>query len=215
MVLSEHFFSHDTVTIARELLGTFLVHESHEGLTVGKIVETEAYLGSIDPASHAYRGMTQRNRAMFEKPGKAYIYFTYGMYYCFNVTTAPQGVGEAVLIRALEPLEGEALMARRRLQGISRSQRIRTTGVKRNVDDQSLQRNQLCSGPAKLVIAMGITKDLYGHDLREKPLYIVSHDHFGAIEPFEIVETTRIGISQAKDLPLRFYIKGNQFISRK
>jgi DNA-3-methyladenine glycosylase len=191
MVLSKEWYSKDTITIAKELLGKYLVHESAEGITVGKIVETEAYLGKNDPASHAYKGESKRTIAMFGDPGHAYIYFTYGMYYCFNVTTAEKGVGEAVLIRALEPIEGIELMQSRRQK------------VTDNI--------HLCSGPAKLVLAMGITKDLYGHDLTKKPLLIEEREN----KEFEIITTTRIGISLAKELPLRFYIKGSQFISKK
>ena len=171
------------------LLGTYLRHEAQEGATAGRIVETEAYLGLTDPASHAFGGRTARNDAMFGEPGKAYIYFIYGMYYCLNVTTMPPGAGEAVLIRALEPVCGIALMQERR-------------AVKRP--------EALCNGPAKLVIAMGITPLLSGHDFREPPLTIVEGS---SAEPARIITTRRIGISKAADLPLRFHLAGSRFVS--
>lgn len=197
MILSTSFFQQPTRILAQSLLGTYLVHETKEGKTIGKIVETEAYLGSSDPASHTYRGETIRNRAMFGEPGHAYIYFTYGMYYCFNITSAPKGIGEGILIRALEPIEGIEIMEQRR------SARSKT----------KLSPKTLANGPAKLVIAMGITKALYGHKLTEKPLYLLSSDHFSVINEPEIITTTRIGISVAEEMPLRFYIKGNPFVS--
>lgn len=183
------FFGRDTVTVARELLGCRLVHRSPEGLSVGRIVETEAYLQG-DPACHASRGMTKRNRPMFGPPGHAYIYFIYGMYYCFNVVTEKEGVGEAVLIRALQPLEGVPLMKKRR-------------GKDKLTD--------LCSGPAKLVQAMGIKKEYNSMALTGPKLFVAPRD----IPEPNIITTTRIGIKEGADLPLRFYIAGNKYVSRK
>lgn len=187
--MHKNFFQKDTIRIAQSLLGMYLVHESSEGKTVGKIVETEAYL-SNDPAAHSYRGKTKRNAPMFGKPGSSYVYFTYGMHYCFNVVTEKEGVGEAVLIRALEPIEGIELMKQRRKQ-----------------NDIS----QLCNGPAKLVQAMGITKEHNSISLKQKPLYIEERKK----ELFSLCKRPRIGISLAKTKLFRFYIKGNSYISRK
>lgn len=196
--LSPAFYARSTVEVARDLLGAVMVHDTPRGRAAGRIVETEAYLRD-DPACHAARGMTARNQAMFGPPGRAYIYLIYGMYHCFNVVTAPRGIGEAVLIRALEPLEGLPLMARRRGTDAPKA---------------------LCSGPGKLVIAMGIAEIPNGTDLRKGPLTILAAENrpgpdgeTGAIRHIKV--TTRIGITQAAHLPLRFYLEGNPFISKK
>lgn len=189
-VLPTGFYRRDTALVAAELLGKILVHHTPEGLTAGAIVETEAYIQG-DPVCHAYRGATPRNRAMFGPPGRAYIYFTYGMHHCFNVVTACEGVGEAVLIRALEPLEGIDLMRKRRGR----------PGL-----------GELCAGPARLVEAMGIEPRLYGHDLTQPPLFILRGDQ---VPEEDVVVTTRVGIKLAADLPLRFYIRNSRFVSKK
>jgi len=178
----------DTISVAKKLLGALLIHESPEGRTVGRIVETEAYL-SNDPGSHSFRGRTPRNEQMFGPPGKAYVYFIYGMYHCFNVVTAANGVGEAVLIRALEPVEGISLMKKRR----------KTEDVQ-----------NLCNGPSKLVMAMGITKEHNGHDLKKGCLRIKMID-----TRLKIVTTTRIGIKEGAKLPYRFYVKDCEYVSKK
>ena len=188
------FYQHDTLSLSQQMLGTYLVHESEEGITVGKIVETEAYLWG-DPACHAYRRQTPRNAPMFGPAGYAYVYQIYGMHYCVNVVSSPEGVGEAVLIRALEPVVGIDLMEKRR---------------------HTYERRSLCSGPGKLVRAMGITRALNGTPLIDTPsvracLYLLP----ATDAPFDIITTTRIGITQGADLPYRFYVKGSPFISRK
>lgn len=210
------FFSAGTVAVARALLGKVLVSETPEGRAAGRIVETEAYLCD-DAACHASRGETKRNRAMFGPAGRSYTYLIYGMYRCFNVVTGPKGVGEAVLIRALEPLEGLDLMAMRR--GVA-------------------EPKAFCSGPGKLVIALGISDLPDGSDLRKGPLLVAEERAGTATEatrssaaglggtgtagprtraagPGKIKVTTRIGISKDAHLPLRFYLEGNPWISRK
>lgn len=184
------FFHGATEDLARTLLGKILVHETEAGHTAGRLVEVEAYLFRGDPACHAARGKTQRNAAMFGSPGTAYVYLIYGIHYCFNVVTGSEGEGEAVLIRALEPLYGLDLMANRR--GTNQPQ-------------------QLCSGPGKLCQAMAIGSAQNETSLRSGVFYLAD-DGF---VPQEITTATRIGVSTGDNLPLRFYLRGNPFISRK
>ncbi|PWT76188.1 MAG: DNA-3-methyladenine glycosylase [Chloroflexi bacterium] len=195
MILPEAFFSQDTVAVARALLGCYLVHLEGEQTTLGRIVETEAYLTG-DPASHAFRGRTRRAAVMFGPPGYAYVYLIYGLHTCLNVVTGPEGRGEAILFRAVEPMQGVATMQARRRTS-------RTT--------------LLCSGPARLTQAFAITLALNGHPLFHGNYQLWSADSFPAIPPLEasaIVQTTRIGVSKAADLPLRFLVKNSPFVSR-
>ena len=193
MILPRGFYGRAATEVARELLGKILVH----GETAGKIVETEAYLGGDDLASHSARGITDRTRVIFGPPGHAYVYFIYGLYYCFNITTGNEpGKPEAVLLRAIEPVAGESIMAKRR--GAN-------TGKIAN----------LTNGPSKLCMAMGITKEQNKFDLTASPLYI---EEASPILPQDIVETTRIGVDYAgewKNNCWRFYVKGNNFVSAK
>ncbi|MFA5536293.1 MAG: DNA-3-methyladenine glycosylase [Bacillota bacterium] len=190
-LLPQKFYQRDTVTVAKELLGQLLFHFDGINLTLGRIVETEAYLGEGDAASHSFRGVTPRCRTMFARAGKAYIYQIYGVHHCFNITTELPEIGSAVLIRALEPLEGVELMQRRR--------------GRYNLRD-------LCSGPAKLVQALGIKKEHDGLSLAEGVIGVSRH---GLSVGEVIYTTTRVGITKAADLPLRFYIKDNQYVSKK
>ncbi len=187
--LCREFYEEDTLTLARLLLGKVLVHYSPEGLTAGMIVETEAYRQG-DPACHASRGITKRNAMMFGPAGNAYVYLIYGIYCCFNVVGGKEGVGEAVLIRALEPLVGLDLLRKRRAKA-------------RKVTD-------LMSGPGKLCAAMAISRDHNGLSLLEKPLFIADGN---AVAKNAVVCAPRIGISQALDKEWRFYIKENANVS--
>ena len=197
MILSPAFYERDTVTVAKDLLGCLLVHQNGEGTAMGWIVEAEAYLCG-DPAAHSFRGETARNRTMFGPAGHAYVYRIYGLHTCVNVVTGPKGTGEAVLIRALEPAGGLDLMQERR-----------------GTDDPLA----LASGPGKLTQALRITMALDGTSLIDGPLRIWSPESLPGRRPKgwpgEIVQTTRIGITRAADLPLRFYIAGNRYISRR
>ena len=190
-VITSDFYDNETITIAKKLLGTLLVHESNEGRTAVIIVETDAYLSNDDRAGHDARGKTKRNEAMFERAGIAYVYLIYGNHYCFNVVTHEKDTGEAVLIRALEPIEGVELMKKRR--------------------SPKNKLNELTSGPGKLCSAMGITKEHNKTDLKSSPLYLTTGINF---KNEEISSSKRIGISKGKEKPWRFYTKDNKFVSR-
>lgn len=178
----------DTARLARFLIGKMLVRMLAEGVASGRIVETEAY--SIgDPAGHAYRGVTPRNRALFLERGYAYVYLAYGSSFMLNVSSEISGVGAGVLIRAIEPIEGIAIMQRNR-----DIERVR----------------DLARGPERLCAALDIDRRLDGIDLCQAgPLWLGSDGH----APDEIGQGKRIGITRAADSPLRFYVRGNGFVS--
>ena len=184
--MSWEFLETKAENVAQELLGWKLVHETPQGTLSGRIVETEAY-AMDDAASHAYRGKTKRNRAMFGPAGHAYIYFTYGMHYCFNVVCGAEGTGEAVLIRALEPLQGIEIMKQNR-----------------HTDRTS----NLTNGPAKLVQAMAISIEQYGSPLHTGALRLEPGK-----KPQDITQTTRVGITKNVTKKLRFYITDNEYVS--
>ena len=185
------FYEKGTVTVARELLGKKMVVEEGGLLLAGTVVETEAYLGRDDPACHSASGKSRRNAVMFGPSGHAYIYLIYGIHLCFNITTGPPDKPKAVLIRALEPTDGIEIMRNNRGQ--------------ENIFN-------LCSGPGKLVQAMGITMDHNGCSVVEGPIRFFNCPVQRAVE---VTASARVGISKAADWPLRFYIKGNKFISKK
>jgi DNA-3-methyladenine glycosylase len=197
MILNREFYERDTLTVAKELLGKFLAHETTEGTTIGKIVETEAYMGPEDKASHAYNNLrTERTEVQFGPKGSAYIYQVYGMYFCFDVTSGSiVGKPEAILVRALQPMEGVELMIRRR--GSSRSRIV-----------------NLANGPSKLCMAMGISKKQNGADLCVPPLCIKPGLK---VDERQIIQTTRVNVDYAeewKHLPWRFFIDHNDFVSK-
>jgi DNA-3-methyladenine glycosylase len=173
------------------MLGTVLECETDEGVASGIIVETEAYLGEHDLACHAAVGRTARTEPLYGAPGIAYVYFIYGMYWCFNAVTREEGLPSAVLVRAVEPLDGLPLMHKRRPR------------INRDVD--------LTNGPGKLCTALGISGALNRKTLQRKPLVIRE----GASVPDDQVEVTaRIGITKSADWPLRFVVRGNKYVSR-
>ena len=183
-------FLNEPVELAAELmLGCHLEREVDGERSLVRIVETEAY-DMDDAASHAYRGQTARNEVMFGESGHLYVYFTYGMHYCCNVVTGEPGHASAVLIRGVEPVEGiEELERRRGASGVNAT-----------------------NGPAKLCQALGVDLEMNGHDLREKPLRLLAGEPRG---DESIERSTRIGISKATELPWRFSIAGNGFVSRR
>jgi len=179
--LPRSFYGRDTVMVARELLGKWLVHQTAGGARIGKIVEVEAYLGEHDLAAHSAKGLTQRTRIMFGPPGYAYVYLIYGVHHCLNVVTGPAGCGAAVLIRALEPVK--------------------------NISGRT-------QGPGLLCRALDIDRRLNGRDLLGDDIFIAPPV---ANEVFSIVQRPRIGVDYAKHWAkrrLRFYLKGNPFVSR-
>ncbi len=199
--LPRSFYLRDTIVVSKDLLGKYLVHKTQEGITAGKIVEVEAYIGPGDKAAHSYNGKkTERNKAMFELGGVAYIFQVYGKNFCFNVVTQKKGMPEAVLVRALEPIFGLELMAKRR-----------------GFDDLSNKTvKRLTNGPSKLCQAMAIDKSLYGKSLLSKDLFIAKPK--GEDGGFKIISTPRINIDyagEAKDYKWRFLISGSKFVSRK
>ena len=191
-----NLLSLDTLSIAKNLLGYTFIHESEEGKTAGIIVETEAYLQD-DPACHAYRKKSVRNAPMFGKAGTIYVYQIYGMHFCVNISTNQEDIGEAILIRALEPTEGLVLMETRRLKTSKLTQ---------------MKPKDLCSGPGKLVQAMGIHKRMNDWHILDSGLKIIPPEI--QMPDNEITTTTRIGITHGIELPYRFYVKGNKFVSR-
>jgi DNA-3-methyladenine glycosylase len=199
--LERDFYLRDTLIVAEELLGKLLVHQTERGRLVGRIVETEAYTGPEDKGSHSYGGKrTKRNEAMYHIGGTAYVYLIYGMYYCFNVVTEQEGMPSAVLIRALEPVEGETCMADmrygREYASLSQQQKL-----------------ALSNGPGKLCLSMGITIAENGLDLCGNRLYICETQK----EDFRIKTGPRINIAYADEYalkPWRFYIEGNRYVSK-
>lgn len=187
MKLSRKFYSRNTKEVAIELLGKILVHKTPEGILKGKIVETEAYLGINNPGAIGYRKVKNVPKSLLNPPGYAFIYFTYGNHWMFNINAKKGRLG-AVLIRALEPLEGIEIMKKRR-----------------NVNDIF----NLTNGPGKLTQSFDLDKRYDGNDMTKGGLFIENSG-----EKFEIIRTTRIGLSDGKEKLLRFYIKNNKFVSK-
>ena len=187
--LPRAFFSRDPVILARDLLGRILFYRAPEGLLAGRIVETEAYTGEADPASHAFRGRTARNAVMFGRAGIAYVYFSYGMHYCLNVTADARGVAGAVLLRALEPLAGMEVMRQRGDRGAE---------------------HRLLSGPGKIGRGFGLGLKDNGLDFTRGPLGLAAGTK---VADDQVAVSRRVGISRAVDLPYRFSVVGSRSVS--
>jgi DNA-3-methyladenine glycosylase len=201
--LSLSFFqSYDTRTLARKLLGCELVHDSPDGPTSGIIVETEAYLRD-DPACHAFNKRTTRTEPMYGPAGTSYVYLIYGMYQCFNVVSNSEGIGEAVLIRALQPTAGIELMELRRSIIARKTEEIYAA--------RKISMKELCRGPGKLVRAMGIDRNIHNNILLTSSTLYINEP---VLTDFETVTSNRVGINVGADLPYRYYIKGNPFVSK-
>lgn len=190
-ILPRSFYDRETEIVARDMLGTVLECETADGVASGIIVETEAYLGEHDLACHAAAGRTARTEHLYGPPGISYVYFIYGMYWCFNAVTREEGAPSAVLVRAVEPLDGLPLMHRRRPR------------IKNDVE--------LTNGPGKLCTALGITGAHTGKSLQRKPLVIREGQ---GISSRDIEITARIGITKSADWPLRYVVRGNRYVSK-
>ncbi|MBL8294802.1 MAG: DNA-3-methyladenine glycosylase [Bryobacterales bacterium] len=191
-VVPRPFYARDSATVARDLLGCILHHETAQGPRAGRIVEVEAYLGLEDLAAHASRGLTGRTKPLFGPPGHAYVYLIYGMYECLNLVAEPDGIPGCALIRALEPVTGVEAMRHSR-------------PTARRLED-------LCAGPGRLTIAMEITRRHNEMD--------VTHGELTVRRPLddgrdEIAVSPRIGVNQCVDWPLRFYFRNNPNVSRR
>ncbi len=184
------FFSRPADVVAPELMGMMVISSVGSRLTAGRIVETEAYLGADDPASHGYRGRrNERNAALFGPPGTWYVYRSYGLHWCANLVCGPEGNGGAVLLRALEPVRGLETMRSRR----------------GGVEDR-----HLCSGPGKLCQALGITRELDGSAMARSPVVAVP----GGAEALPVRVTPRVGLTKAAEWPLRYLAAGSSYVSR-
>ncbi|KEI08861.1 DNA-3-methyladenine glycosylase [Clostridium botulinum] len=199
--IEQNFYKRDTIEVAKELLGKYIVVNEKNEKIVAKIVEVEAYLGINDKAAHSYGGRkTERTRVMYEDGGCVYIFQIYGMYNCLNIVTSHKEIPEAVLIRAVEP--------------ISNIDKFSFNRFKKSFNELTrYQQKNITNGPGKLCMAMNITKELNGEDLSSDKMYILDNK-----EDFEIISSKRIGIDyaeEAKDYLLRFYIKDNKYVSKK
>lgn len=203
MILNKEFYKRDALIVAKDLLGKIIVRKI-DGITIkSKIVETEAYIGAIDKASHAYNNKrTARTEPLFNEGGITYVYFIYGLYHCFNVISDDEDIASGVLIRAVEPLNNFNYLSKIRFE-------------KEYEELTNFQKKNITNGPSKLCMALSINKDdNYKQLYNDENLYIEE----GEVEEFQVVETTRIGIDyaeEAREFPWRFYIKENMYVSKK
>lgn len=195
--LKRGFFTRDLLLVARELLGKILVKNDNGESLSGRIVEVEAYDGDIDEAAHTFIGLTKRNEIMYSEGGYLYVYFTYGAHFCCNVVTGKKGKGTAILIRGIEPLNGISKMIKNRF-----NKDLLTEKEKYN----------LTNGPGKICQAFSISREHYGLDLTGDKIFLLDQP---LIKHEQIIASTRIGIKKSVDLPWRFYIKDNPYVSKR
>lgn len=195
--LKREFYTRGLITVAKELLGKIIVKKSDRQYLTGKIVEVEAYHGGFDEASHAFKGKTKRNEVMFKEGGHLYVYFTYGAHFCANVVIGKKNKAVAALIRGVEPIAGIETMTRNRFA--------------RKLENEKELFN-LTSGPGKFAKAFGINRNHNGIDLTKEEIFILDQPK---LKNSEIGVSKRIGITKSVDLPWRFYIKNNPYVSRK
>ncbi|MGD8306465.1 MAG: DNA-3-methyladenine glycosylase [Ignavibacteria bacterium] len=195
--LDKSFYKRDLLLVAKELLGKVIVKRTKSEILSGRIVEVEAYDGEIDKAAHTYIGKTKRNEVMFDEGGRLYVYLSYGVHFCANVVTGREGMGTAVLIRAVEPVDGIETMIKNRFG--------------RNLKNQSEIYN-LTSGPGKVCNAFNISSEHYGMDLTGNKIYLTN---IPLRNGEKIGKSKRIGISKSTTLQWRFFIKDNPYLSRK
>jgi len=202
-VVARGFFDRPVLTVAPELLGCVLAHETEDGVVAAEIAEVEAYRGESDPASHAFRGQTARNAVMFGEPGHAYVYFTYGMHFCVNLVCQPAGQPAAVLLRAGRVVEGAGVAAVRRSTGGARA----AGGV--------LVERELARGPARLCEALAIGRAQNGADVCESggPLRLLSLPGFTGLPAASIGRGPRVGVRHGAEVPWRFWIVGEPVVS--
>ncbi len=195
--LSKNFYTRNLLTVAKELPGKILVKKDEDLILAGRIIEVEAYDGLIDEAAHTFIGRTKRNEIMFNEGGYFYVYFTYGAHFCCNIVTGKKNHGTAVLIRAIEPLTGIEKMSLNRFGKtiISEKEKINLT-----------------NGPGKVCQAFGITKEHYGIDLTGNKIFLLDRPK---LKSAQIVTSKRIGIKKSVELPWRFYLKDNPYVSKR
>ncbi|MEZ5287363.1 MAG: DNA-3-methyladenine glycosylase [Vicinamibacterales bacterium] len=197
MILPRSFYARPTLDVARDLIGKLLIHRTHDGLAAGAIVEVEAYIGEDDPACHAAPGPTTRNAPLYGPPGRAYVYFNYGLHHLVNAVTESQGCPAAVLIRALAPVDGLALMQRRR------------AGVRWRAGKPAVADAHLCRGPANVTVALGIGAAQNTLPLYRRPLTIED----AGLPDGPVTWGARIGISQGVERPWRCWLTGHPSVS--
>jgi DNA-3-methyladenine glycosylase len=199
-LLPREFFAGHSLQIAPGLLGCVLEHETADGLVAVRLTEVEAYEGAADPASHAYRGRTARNAVMFGPPGHAYVYFTYGMHFCVNLTCLPPGTASALLLRAGQVIEGEPLAAARR--------------TARRAGPSAVAGRELARGPARLCQALGIDRAQDGADVCDPGSALRIRAAPGGVgRPAPVSQGPRVGVSSAADRPWRFWLTGDPTVS--